>query len=114
MLVLRCTRKLLVRLGPPCPATTPSTTVLGDWFAQPFSIGRRRFILLASERSRLPIVMPGRNVKHLARDFPAALAQVLVRLDVPAPAILGELDAMRDCVIAVTNNRCPVAAALDA
>jgi Plasmid pRiA4b ORF-3-like protein len=74
MLVLRCTRKLLERVGPPGVAAAPSTTALGDWYAQPVSVGRQRFILLASEHSRLAVLMPGR-------------------------------DAMRECVITVTNSR---------
>ena len=105
MLVLRCTRRLLERVGPPAAVTAPSTTVLGDWYALPLAVGRRRLILLASERSRLPVVMPGRDAKHLARNLPPALGDVLVRLGVPAPTVQAELDAMHEHVIAVTDSR---------
>lgn len=105
MFVLRCTRKLLDRIGPPSAVTEPSTTTLGDWFAQPFSVGRRRFILLACERSRQAVLMPGRDVRHLAQNFPGALAEVLVRLGASAPAVRRETGEMRECVIAATNNR---------
>lgn len=105
MFVLRCTRKLLDRIGPSNAVAEPSTTILGDWFAQPFSVGRRRFILLACGRSRQAVLMPGRDVRHLAQNFPGALAEVLVRLGASAPAVRRETGEMRECVIAATNNR---------
>ena len=32
MIVLRCTQKLLKRIGPPLADPPASTTALGDWF----------------------------------------------------------------------------------
>lgn len=86
-------------------SVVPSTTILGDWFAQPLSVGRLRFILLVCERSRLAVLMPARDAKHLARNFPDALADVLVYLGIPPTAIDRELAEMRECAVAVTNNR---------
>ena len=105
MVVLRCTRKLLRWVGVPSAVSDTSTTVLGDWFAQPLSVGHQRFVLLISEHSRLPVLMPGRDLKHLARNFPDALAQVLHALGVPSAAVQAEVDASREAMIAVTNNR---------
>jgi hypothetical protein len=105
MLALRCTQKLLKRVGKPDPDPPQSTTVLGDWFAQPLSVGHQRFVLLASELSRLPILMPARDVKNIGRNFPHALGQMLWRLDIPAGKIERGVDAAREVVIAATNNR---------
>jgi len=105
MLVLRCTQKLLKRIGQPDADPPQSTTALGDWFAEPLSVGHQRYVLLASERSRLPILMPARDVKHLARNFPGALADMLNRLGVPEAAVEREVDAAREVLIAATNNR---------
>ena len=105
MLVLRCTQNLLKRIGTADADPPQSTTALGDWFAQPLSVGHQRFVLLASEHSRLPILMPARDVKHLAANFPEALAEMLYRLDVPAAAVEREVAAASDIVIAATNNR---------
>jgi hypothetical protein len=66
MLVLRCTQKLLKRIGEPVADPPQSTTILGDWFAEPLAIGHQRMVLLASEHSRLPILMPARDVRHIA------------------------------------------------
>ena len=82
MYILRCTRKLLERVEPTGPAAGLSTTALGDRFAQPLGIGRRRFVLLTSDRTRLPVVMPARDTRRLGRTFSAALAEMLVNLDV--------------------------------
>jgi len=105
VVVLRCTRKLLRWVGAPVEVSASSTTVLGDWFAQPISVGHKRFVLLISQHSRLPVLMPGRDLKNLGRNFPDALAQVLHALDVPSAAVQAEVEASREAVIAVTNNR---------
>lgn len=105
MLVLRCTSKLLPWVGPPVADPPPSTTLLGDWFTQPVAIGRQRFVLLISQHSRMPVLLPGSEVKHLAHNFPDALAAVLRRLQIPPAAIEREVEASRDAVIAVTNSR---------
>lgn len=105
MLVLRCTQKLLSRLGPPVDDPPPSTTALGDWYARPLNIGHQRLVLLMSERSRLPVLMPARDLKRLPETFSKALAAVLIELDVPATHLVPELDAAADVVVAKTNSR---------
>lgn len=91
MFVLRCTRKLLERTGPPSPVPPISTTALGDWFAQPLAVHRQRYILLVSGLSRLSVLMPGRDARNLARNFPDALAEVLYELGVTTRAIEYEM-----------------------
>ena len=61
--------------------------------------------LLISEHSRLPVFMAGRDLKHLADNFPDALMKVLWGLGVSAAAIQRELEAMHPAVIAKTNSR---------
>lgn len=105
MVILRLTEKLLGQVGPPTPTVTASTTLLGDWTGTLLIIGRRQFILLISEFSRLPVLMPVRDRKHLARRFPDALAPVLRLLGVPEDAVAREVEASREVVIARTNSR---------
>jgi len=105
MLVLRCTQKLLKHTGPPVADPPASTTALGDWYAQPLAVGHQRYVLLVSERSRLPVLMPGRDVKHLAVHFPAALSRVLAGLGVPEEVIARELAEGGEIVIARTASR---------
>ncbi|MCL5291463.1 MAG: hypothetical protein M1548_02905 [Actinobacteria bacterium] len=105
MVALRCTKKLLSRIGLPSTVTEPSTTVLGDWFANLIYVGRQRFILLVSERSRLPVLLPGRDVKNLANNLPEALSRVLLGLGISPFIVKGEVGEMHEAVIAKTNNR---------
>jgi len=86
MVAIRCTKKLLARIGAPSPVTEPTTTLLGDWYARPVSIGHQRLILLISEHSRLPVILPGRDVQHLASNVPDALARVFLGLGIETTA----------------------------
>jgi hypothetical protein len=105
MLIIRCTRKLLLHVGAPATTFACSTTRLGDFYAQPVSIGRRRYVLLISQHSRLPVLMPGRDLKHLADNFPAALFAVLQTLHVPRAAIVSEIAETHPAVITTTESR---------
>ena len=104
MVVLRCTAKLLGRIGPP-EDSVPSSTILGDWYAAPLNIGSKRYVLAISERSRLPVLMTARDVKHLPDRFADALAAVLWGLDIFAPAVQREVDHCREVHLAKTNSR---------
>lgn len=87
--------------------------MLGDWFANPVAVGHERFILLVCEHSRLPVVMPARDAKHLARNFPDAMAAVLSGLGATAAAVEREVEAAREAVVAATNNRSVVGTLVD-
>ena len=86
MLVIRCTRKLLDRAGPPVADPPPSTTLLGDWYAKPFGIAQRRYVVLVSAATRIAVLMPGRDLRNLTSNFPGALAVQLRLLGIPAEA----------------------------
>ena len=107
MVALRCTKKLLARVGPPQEVTEPTTTVLGDWYACPLNVGHQRFVLLISEHSRLPVLTAGRDLKHIADNFPDALAAMLWGLGVDAVAIRREVEATREAVIATDKQSSP-------
>jgi hypothetical protein len=104
MVAIRCTKKLLARVAAPQEVTRPATTILGDWYAKPLNVGHQRLVLLISEHSRLPVLMAGRDLKHLSDNFPDALA-VLWGLGVDAAATRREVEATREAVIATTNGR---------
>lgn len=105
MLVIRATRKLLDRLGPPSADPPVSTTVLGDWYAKPFGVAQKRFILLISEKSRLAVLMPGRDAAHFPHRFPEALACQLERLGVPPELIAREIAECSEVVVAPTASK---------
>lgn len=106
VVTLRLTKRLLRLIGGPAATLVePSTTTLGEWTGGLFYVGHRRYVLLVSERARLPVLLPGRDLKNLARNFPGALAEVLLALGVPVPIIERELEASADVLITTTNSR---------
>src|SRR5262249_12305469 len=106
MVVLRCTRKLLVRLKrAEVSASVASTTRLGDWYGNILHIGRHQHLLFISERSRLPVIIPIREAKRLEAVFPEAVCDVLAAVGVSAKHILAERSKMSELSFARTNNR---------
>jgi len=105
VIVLRCTRKLLDRVGPPVADPPASTSRLGDWYAKPFSVAQRRYLLVISGPSRLPVLLPGRDAAGLAHRFAGALGDVLVLLGIPVDVVEREALASREVVIAATDSR---------
>ena len=110
MVVIRCTQKLLKRMGEPLwnperSTSGPSTTRLGDWFATLVHADRLQFILLVAERTRLPVVVRARNAKHLDAHLIEQLPAVLGALGVDHVAISDEIDEMREHRYAPTYNQ---------
>jgi hypothetical protein len=106
MVVLRCTHKLLVRLKhvgdlPP----VESTTRLGDWYGNILRLGRRQHLLFISERSRLPVVIPIRDLKRLGTVFPDAVCERLARAGIAARDIADEGMRMSELAFGRTRNR---------
>jgi hypothetical protein len=92
---LRCTGKLLKRIGPVTEkAREAPTTVLGDWYGTLIYAPRIQLVLLTSERTLLPVVVEAREARTLTQRFPMALARVLAELGVALPAIDREVQAM--------------------
>jgi len=106
MIVLRCTRKLLKRLhATPLDISPPSTTLLGDWYANVLFVYRRPLILAVSERTLLPILVPARDLSSLGERLGAALAEILLALGIPEPAAREEQRQMLPIVFARTDSR---------
>jgi len=104
VLVLRCTRKLLRRLDA-AEDPAPSSTWLGDWYANPVSVGRARLILCISEKTLLPVVVPARDLHSLGARLAAATGEVLRGLGVAEALVKAEVDRMTPVVFAPTKSR---------
>ena len=103
MFALRCTRKLLDLIPGIVEEPAPSTTVLGDWYANicPSHPGA---ILLVSERALLPIAIPTAPISGLVIRLAEQLAFVLNDLEVPKDQIMAELGRMQEVQIGKTVN----------
>lgn len=106
MFTLRCTQKLLDWIkASPDPEPVPPDTVLGDWYANLVRAGRTEVVLAVSERTLLPVVVPVKEARTVARRVSEAAESMLLSIGIPTEAVIVERDAMRDVVIAKTANR---------
>jgi hypothetical protein len=84
---LRCTGKLLKRLGPVTEATRElPTTVLGDWYGTLVYAPGMQLVLLTSERTLFPVVVQAREARTLVERFPLALLLAAIDREVQAMA----------------------------
>src|ERR1017187_5495704 len=108
MVVLRCTRKLLGRMGKPGVtegALPKSTTRLGDWYANVVVVHRQHVVLAVSGVTLLPVLVPAAPYKTMIPRIAEAAGQILRALKIGEDKVAAEEETMRDAVMATTNNR---------
>jgi hypothetical protein len=84
---------------------TPTDTLLGDWYANLIRVGRLQMVLAISERTLLPVVVPAKESRTLARRMGEALEPLLLSIGIPTEDVLAERGAMRGPAIGKTANR---------
>lgn len=106
MLTLRCTAKLLRRLGatPAADEISPST-MLGDWYANLLFARPAQLVLCVSERTLLPVLLPARPIHTLPIRFAGAVCDVLSLLGASADAVRDERRAMGEIAVGRTASK---------
>jgi hypothetical protein len=105
VLIVRATKKLLDRIGPPnLGGGEQSTTLMGQWYATAV-FWRPQVALFVSEPTLLPVLMPLAPAATLLARFPQQAAAVLTAHGTPQAVINEELGQMRHCRLAKTANR---------
>jgi hypothetical protein len=103
--IVRATKKLLDRIGPPSLAESErSTTLLGPWYATAW-LWKPQVALLVDEVTLLPVLMPLAPAATLPARFPQHLAAALQTHGTPEPVIAEELRQMSAYRLAKTANR---------
>jgi hypothetical protein len=106
MFAVRCTRKLLDRGAPkPLVAPAPSTTLLGDWYANILFVRPEYLVLCLSEKTLLPVIVSAKDVKRLPQRVTEAAREVMISLGIPAAAVELEVNEMQNGYLAPTANR---------
>lgn len=106
MVTLRCTQKLLRRLGVPAKTgTSPPTTVLGDWYANILHTRPHQLVVCMNECTLLVVLVPARENKSLGTRFREAVIAQLRRLGVPPAAVEAEARAMSEIAFGPTASR---------
>jgi hypothetical protein len=105
VLIVRATKKLLDRIGPPSlDEGEQSTTLMGPWHATAM-FWKPQVALFVSEPTLLPVLMPLAPAATLLARFPSQAAAVLTAHGTPEAVIEEELRQMRDRRLAKTANR---------
>jgi hypothetical protein len=104
VLIVRATKKLLDRVGPPSLGDEESTTLLGLWYATAL-FWKPQVALFVSEPTLLPVLMPLAPAGTLLARFPQYAAASLASHGTPQEVIDEELRQMRDHRLAKTANR---------
>ncbi len=105
VLIVRATKKLLDRIGPPSLGEGEhSTTLMGQWYATAL-FWKPQVALFVNEPTLLPVLMPLAPAATLLARFPEQLAAVLAAHGTPDAVIDEEHRQMRDRRLARTANR---------
>ena len=105
MVIVRATKKLLDRLGPPTSAVEQaSSTLLGDWYATAW-FWRPQVALLVSEVTLLPVLVPLAPAATLLQRLGSQMAAVLDAHGTPAEVIDAELQEMNEVRLGKTSSR---------
>jgi len=108
MLSLCCTRITRNRLRLPAqlPAPVLPSTRLGNWYVHLARFGHQQIVLATSERSLLTVLLPARQLRECIEiNFQAAVAELLVALQLPAQIVSRELAAMQPISFSAASNR---------
>ena len=106
MMVLRCTQKLLTRLGRAGEAPLPeSTTHLGDWYGTILRLGRTQYLMFISQHSRLAAVLPARDSRRMLQLLPEVICELLMEIGIPTSRIQDERERMSTVAFGRTQSR---------
>ena len=105
MLIVRATKKLLDRAGPPSLGEgEQSTTLLGQWYATAV-FWKPQVVLFVNETTLLPVLVPLAPATTLLARFPPQVARALTAYGAPDAIVEEELRQMDDRRLAKTANR---------
>ena len=111
MVTLRCTAKLLKRLGierhPPNPP--PPTNALGDWYADIVFTRPAHLVLCLSERTGLCVIVEARDLPSLVPRFIRRLRELLIHIRAAPEAVEREIAATSHLAFGATTNRSAIA-----
>ena len=107
MFTLQCTGRLLRRLGvkPGVANVAAPTTRLGNWHANLIHVGRQQFVLAASDKTFLPVLVTAAPNSTLVVRLAGLVGDVLTAIGIPKTVAAAEVAEMSSVAIAKTNNK---------
>ena len=104
MFTVRGTEKFLDRVGRPMTEPPPSSTVLGDWYANVL-FWRPQVALFVNATTFVPVLIPLAPAAGAVARFPAAMAAVFAALGVDPRFVASESNEMSSVVLVKTASR---------
>jgi hypothetical protein len=105
VLIVRATKKLLDRVGPPTLGEGEcGTTLLGPWYATAL-FWKPQVVLLVNEATLLAVLMPLAPAATVLARMGEQIGDVLAGYGAPAAVLAEERRRMRECRIAKTASR---------
>ena len=113
MTVIRATKKVLKFLPSIERTEGGCGNALGDWYVNRIVIDRKPLLLMLSEKSRLAILEPARDLKSLPTRLPEIVRRRLSELSVPHSQIMEEIRSMIPIAVGPTESRSIVGQMVD-
>ena len=104
MITLRCTQKLLKRLGETPFEEGHAKSRLGDWHGKEIFAGRRRAFLFVNDETSISVILPAKK-GVFQEQFQTRYAGILYRRGVSAEVIATEIEAAKHLAITRSNSR---------
>ena len=104
MVTLRCTARLLRRLGA-SDSDAPPSGQLGDWYANVVATRPRHLVLCTNARTLLCVVVPLAPQAKLTERFVTAARARLTQIPVVPALLLAEMEALTDVHFGRASNR---------
>jgi hypothetical protein len=103
MYTIHGTRKLLARAGSPVESPVVPSTALGNWYAN-ILFWRPQIVLMVSERTLMPLLVPFAPVRELGSRIPEYLRALLESYELDDGFIVHECSEMMEHHFAKTNS----------
>lgn len=104
MYTVRGTKKILDRVGRAVTDPPPSSTTLGDWYANAL-LWRPQVAIFVNATTFLPVLMPLAPSARVLARFPLAMAEVVHALGIDPRFVVAELNEMHEVTLARTASR---------
>jgi hypothetical protein len=105
-MILRCTRKLRARLPEAAIPNAPGAlAALGNWHATLLVARPAWLVLLVNDASRLPVILPARELSTLLERIPGGVAEVLTAIGIDVATVARERSALENISLAPTASR---------
>ncbi|MCX6125031.1 MAG: hypothetical protein NTV34_09845 [Proteobacteria bacterium] len=106
MITFHLTEKVRRRLKKPMDQYSQDhSSSLGNWYVNLLFVRRKHMLLIVSEKTLLPVIMPAKFLSEFPNRFPDALSDVLIGIGIGHEKIQKELSTLTDWRLCKTVDR---------